>query len=205
MSVTDPDQLQELAALYALGLLEGEEMSAFESSLAAAEQANALALAYRQATEALLDAVPAKAPPAGLRSRLLARLPGAAQQAPAAGEIVLGPGILLVQGHQKPWEETGIPGIRKKILYHDRQRNHASTLVSMKAGSIFPRHWHADVEELFMLSGTVRLSGHTLGVGDYCRADPDTLHEEVVAESDCVFIAMASTQNNYRIPPAARI
>ena len=204
MSPSDPDQTQELAALYALGLLEGPQRSAFESRMAEDGEADALAAKYRQATEALLECVPAREPPPGLRAQMLARLPGGAKPSLQPEEIFLGPGILLVRGQQKPWEETGIPGIRRKTLFYDPPRNYASNLVSMRAGSVFPSHWHADLEELYMLSGQVRLSGHTLSVGDYCRAEPGSLHGEVVAESDCVFIALASTKNEYRPSTAAQ-
>ena len=204
MTLSAPEELQELAALYALGLLEETQRPAFESRLAEDREAAALALKYRQASEALLESVPAVTPPPGVRERLLARLPGGSGESLKPEEFFLSPGILLVRGQQKPWEETGIPGIRRKTLFHDPERNYASSLVSMSVGSVLPRHLHADIEELYMLSGQVRLSGQTLRMGDYCRADPGSLHDEVVAESDCVFIAMASTRNDYRLPSPAR-
>jgi anti-sigma factor ChrR (cupin superfamily) len=82
-------------------------------------------------------------------------------------------------------------------LYVDKVRNYVSNLISMTAGTIYPRHRHADLEELFMLSGEIRLSGHRLKFGDYCRAEPGTIHEEVVATSDCMFIALASLHNEF--------
>lgn len=199
MNTPLPDDLPTLAALHALGLLEGPEQSTFEALAATDGEAQALASRHGQTAAALLEAASPAPPPPALREQLLARLSGAAQAAQPA-EIVLEPGILLVRSQQKPWEETGIPGIRRKRLHFDPERKFASNLVSMAAGSVYPRHWHADLEELYMLAGQVTLHGHALGVGDYCRAEPGTIHDSVVATSDCVFIAFASTKNQTLSP-----
>lgn len=197
--VSESDELETLAALNALGLLDEAERLAFESLAEAGGEAHRLAQRSGKTAEALLEAARPLQPPPALRERLLARLPGATQ-ASRTGETVLEPGILLVRSGQKPWQETGIPGIRRKLLHFDPERNYASNLVSMKAGSVYPRHWHADLEELYMLSGQVTLGGHTLGVGDYCRAEPGTIHASVTATSDCVFIAFASSKNQILSP-----
>ncbi|MDD5036886.1 MAG: cupin domain-containing protein [Methylococcaceae bacterium] len=202
MSPSEPEELQELAALYALGLLEESARRAFESRMKVDSEAESLVSRFGDIATSLLEVIPSKTPPPSLRERLLSRLPAEAKESPLPAEVLLGQGILLVHGRQKPWEETGIPGIRKKTLFYDAGRHYASNLVSMEAGSIYPRHRHADLEELYMLSGQIRLSGHRLGVGDYCRAEPGTLHDDVVAESDCLFIALASTRNEFCRPPA---
>lgn len=200
------DDFHTLAALDALDLLDGAERYSFESALEQGGDAMALLARYQRTAVDLLELVSPKAPPASVRERLLARLPGGAgDKASPPDEFALGPGILLVRGQKKPWEETGIPGIRRKILHYDPERNYASNLVSMAAGSVYPSHSHADLEELYMLSGQILLSGHTLGVGDYCRSEPGTVHDEAVAASDCLFIAFASVKNEFRRPPAARM
>jgi len=201
MNTPLPDEFESLAALHALGLLEGPQAHEFEAQAADGE-AKTQALRYRQTAADLLEVASPRQPPPSLRERLLARLPGGGKPAAPPGEIDLGPGILLVRGQQKPWEETGIPGIRRKTLHFDAGRNYASNLVSMAAGSVYPRHWHSDIEELYLLSGQVRLNGHLLDVGDYCRAEPGSVHEDVVAASDCVFIALASANNEFRRPAA---
>lgn len=63
---------EELAALHALGLLEGAERSAFESELAGNTDLRALADALAESTAALALAAPSVEPPAGLKDRILA-------------------------------------------------------------------------------------------------------------------------------------
>jgi quercetin dioxygenase-like cupin family protein len=201
MNTFPADELENLAALAALDLLDEAELTAFESMAENDAEAQALLSRHRQTAAMLLDAAKPLQPPPILRDRLLARLPGAAQTV-RPNEFSLQPGIWIVRSGEQPWEETGIPGIRRKRLHFDAKRQYASNLVSMKAGSVYPKHWHADLEELYMLSGEVRLSGQTLGIGDYCRADPGTFHDPVIATTDCVFIAFASSKDQVVSPMA---
>lgn len=63
---------EELAALYALDLLEGEELAAFESTLARDPELRRLVVALREAAADLAYAAPAvPAPSADLRARIL--------------------------------------------------------------------------------------------------------------------------------------
>ena len=61
----------DLTAPYALGALEGEERVAFEGHLADCPICRAEVQAFREVSGVLADAVPAAAPPADLRARIL--------------------------------------------------------------------------------------------------------------------------------------
>ena len=63
---------EELAALHALGLLEGAERSAFESELAGNAELRGLVDSLAESTAALALTAPQVEPPAGLTSRILA-------------------------------------------------------------------------------------------------------------------------------------
>ena len=77
---------EELAALHALGLLEGAERSAFESELAGSAELRALADSLAGSTAALALAATPVEPPAGLKDRILAAVP-----APAGTKVVAFP------------------------------------------------------------------------------------------------------------------
>jgi anti-sigma-K factor RskA len=77
------ERTEELASLYAFDLLEGTELAAFEATLARDAGVRALVIDLREAANALALGAPAAAPPAGLKSRLLAQLaekPGASDR-----------------------------------------------------------------------------------------------------------------------------
>lgn len=198
MTHRSDDELETLAALYALGHLQGEELSSFEALLQDPHStATDRFREYQQVVTALSEST-AKEPPQGLRARLLEQVRQEGRSpAPASGRITLSPGILLVLSEKLAWQETGVPGIRYKPLFVDKQRRYASSLVTMAPGTTCPRHRHAQVEELFMLSGDVQLDGYRLQPGDYCRAEAGTLHDALHTEQGCTFIALASLDDEY--------
>jgi anti-sigma factor ChrR (cupin superfamily) len=65
----------------------------------------------------------------------------------------------------------------------------------MEAGAHYPSHHHAAIEELFMLSGDLHVENHVMGAGDYCRADSGSIHGETFTEAGCLFLMMASPEN----------
>ncbi|HXB01815.1 MAG TPA: anti-sigma factor [Opitutaceae bacterium] len=68
------ERTEELASLYALDLLEGAELAAFEASLAQDAGLRALVHELREAASTLSLAAPASAPPDWLKSRLFVSL-----------------------------------------------------------------------------------------------------------------------------------
>lgn len=197
----EPADLETLAALYALGHLQGEERAAFEAVLQDTQGPAAAYLRQFQEVAAGLSWGACKQPPPTLRSRLLERI-HRKERPRGLGRIDLGSGRLLVLAAQLGWKETGVPGIRCKLLFVDSQQRYASSLVSMAPGTAYPRHRHAQVEELFMLAGDIQVGGYRLQPGDYCRAEAGTLHEAIHTETGCTFIALASLDNEF-LPPAA--
>jgi anti-sigma-K factor RskA len=77
---------EELAALHALGLLDGAERSAFEAELAGNREFQSLAHSFSETAAAVALSVPQMPAPAGLKANLMAALGSetAGQTAPAA-------------------------------------------------------------------------------------------------------------------------
>lgn len=66
------EPLEELASLYALDLLEGDDLARFEATLARDPKLQSIVAEFREATAALAHAAPAVSPPAALKNRVLA-------------------------------------------------------------------------------------------------------------------------------------
>jgi anti-sigma-K factor RskA len=86
---------------YALGALDADEASALEAHLQTCDSCPAELAAYRAISDTLLTSVPPQQPPAALRQRLQARLPGS--QKPrllwpswSFGQFALGMAIILL-------------------------------------------------------------------------------------------------------------
>jgi anti-sigma factor ChrR (cupin superfamily) len=183
--------MEELAPLYALDALEGAEKEVFEAHLRSGcavceEEVREL----REVSGAVGQATPADPPP-GLRDRLLARV---LQAPPKPGIVFHDGGLLVARSEEVPWRQV-VPGVEFKRLFVDRARKYSTSMIRMNPGSRYPSHRHRDVEELFILSGELHVSGQVLHSGDYCRAEVDTVHDETYSQSGCVFLLIASQQD----------
>ena len=54
-----------------------------------------------------------------------------------------------------PWHATPFPGIDQKILLRDEERGLITALVRMAPGARLPLHEHADVEQTYVLEGSL--------------------------------------------------
>ena len=189
------DEWRELAALYALDALPADEKTAFEQHLqqgcavCAAEVAS-----LRLVAEQLARAPQPVRPPLELRGRLLERVASLQPQAVPArpGVLFERAGLLISRSANMAWQPGGVAGLSSKLLFADQERGYNTLLVRMEPGTRYPSHHHAGVEELYLLDGDLIVEGQTMRAGDYCRAEPKSIHGESRTESGCLFVLRAS-------------
>jgi anti-sigma factor ChrR (cupin superfamily) len=80
-------------------------------------------------------------------------------------------------------------------LATDVERNRVSLLVRLAPGTDYPPHRHADVEELHLLDGELRVGERTLYPGDYLRSEPGTVDHRVWSETGCMCVLMTSLRD----------
>ena len=102
--------------------------------------------------------------------------------------------MLIARSDEFAWQPDCL-GIFLKTLYQDETRKHHTSLVRMEAGAHYPSHSHAAIEELFMLSGDLHVESQVMRAGDYCRADSGSIHGETFSDTGCLFLMMASQEN----------
>ncbi|MBL9187246.1 MAG: anti-sigma factor [Opitutaceae bacterium] len=101
---------EELAALHALDLLEGEERAAFERALAADPALQTLVRELREASASLAHSAPAAPAPDALKARILASIERTGKTAPAAApDNVIRPGFGVWQ--ILPWAAAACFGL----------------------------------------------------------------------------------------------
>ena len=67
-----------------------------------------------------------------------------------------------------PWHPTPFRGIEQKILLRDEERGLVTALVRMAPGSRLPLHEHADVEQTYVLEGSLADDeGNDITAGDF--------------------------------------
>ena len=181
------EETQSWAALYSLGSLSQEEKSLFELHLqeGCSECAREIHT-FQGVVEDLLVSVPAIAPSANARERLFASIRAEDK-----------PGLLIERSSEMPWE-TVAPGIERRVLFMDLERNYITALVQVQPGTSYPSHRHASVEELLVLEGDLHVHGVVMRAGDYCRGEPDSIHDITFSESGCRLLLRTSLHDEIR-------
>ncbi len=161
-----PPDLEALALADSIGALDPEERIELEARLAglSPEERAYVASLYESVTE-VAAAAEGIEPPAHVRERVMA----AART----------PSRYTLRSDEGEWTETGLPGIRAKLLAVDKVRSLATILVRAEAGAVYPSHKHHGPEECLVLSGTVVIDGRILRAGDFHHADEDSEHGEI--------------------------
>jgi putative transcriptional regulator len=177
------DDWQELAALYALGILPPEQAAAFEQHLGRGCPTCQRELEAFTATAAHLGyaAAPARPGPE-VRRRLLAAIAAA----PARRDWT------IVRAAEGVWETAGMAGLRRKPLFRDGAARRLTALVRLEAAARYPPHRHADTEELYLLDGDLVVEGQALRAGDYSAAVAGTFHHDIASVGGCTFLLLAS-------------
>src|ERR1700675_3286901 len=61
----------------------------------------------------------------------------------------------FIQTEQVPWIETA-PGNKMKVIYHDPATDMLTILSKLEPGAGIPAHVHEDLEQTFVLEGSLR-------------------------------------------------
>jgi predicted ChrR family anti-sigma factor len=195
------------AALFALGALRGAKKTAFEQHVKErCESCQQELLSLTRAVASLALAVEPAEPSEAIRERLLASLAVKKENAPAKPELISmrtkgillqEQGLLISRPADMPWEQVA-PGFLRKTLFVDHERHYTTHLLRVEAGTRYPSHRHADVEEILVLEGELNIHGVVMRPGDYCRAEPDSIHQETFTESGCLLLQMTSQLDQIR-------
>ncbi len=185
-----PERIEELAALSATGSLECPDAMLWARLL---EEGNPLAwrelAANRQTLAALAIAQwPPRSPAATLKDRILARARAGAEPCPPESDI--NPSLRYLRKGEGAWLPMPTRGLRIKLLSLDPARNYALLYAEIEAGVGYPSHHHSAGEEIYVLSGDLRVNGVTLQAGDFHHADRDSHHEETMSLNGCTALLL---------------
>ncbi len=174
------EELEEQAALFAVGALPAEEAGQFQQRVAAGcPVCQALLRESVVTIAALPQTVPEQEPPVDLRSRVVERITGAKPAAPvppvAAGTIV--------RAGDTPWEDSPVPGIQFRPLL-----GRTTMLVRMAPKTSFPGHEHAAAEQCLVLEGSVQSEGVVARAGDFTYMPRGSSHRPLYTDEGCLLL-----------------
>lgn len=194
--MTTVDDIRELLPLYALGILEADELQAVERAVASDPQLAGELVAYQDTTYHL--ALPVEPSP-DVKARLLASAGGGvferfAQRLGAVYDVTVERAreILGLIERAASWEPQ-VPGIA--LVHFDGGPAYAAAdcgFVRLAPGAIFPFHKHLGDELCVVLEGSLfdATHGRTLEPGDEHHQAEGTEHALINKGSvDCIFAA----------------
>jgi quercetin dioxygenase-like cupin family protein len=168
-------QLEDDAAMFALGALPADEASKFRERL---DSGCALCLTEVHACELTASAIATSvlpvAPPPQLRQRLLDQI----SQTPAVRSA-----MEIVRADDSGFVEAPIPGIQIRYL-----KGKNTFLVRMAPKTHLPAHKHKYNEQCLMLEGSVAGAGQTANAGDFVFMPAGSQHEALYSEEGCLFL-----------------
>ena len=161
-----PDELEALVLADSAGALDPDERVELQARLNSLtpEQRSEVARLY-DAGAAVALSVPEIAPPAYLRDRVLAAAHGPSRYTAWAADAA--------------WTDTGLPGVRARVLSIDRARSVVTMVIRAEPGAVYPSHKHHGPEECYVISGSVVIDGRVLRAGDFHHADEGSEHGEI--------------------------
>lgn len=199
------DAMQEMAALYALSALSTAEERTFSAHLDVCVPCRELVASLQDVSASLeLCSTPPVAPPPELKERLLSKI--AAEKEEAAKTQVwrtwkpssIATRLVTVRADEGKWQQTASPGVSVKPLWVDSERDYVTMLVRMAAGSSYPGHLHAGVEECLVLEGDLQVAGQELRSGDYQRAELGSEHGIQSTRDGCLLLIVSSQHDSLR-------
>jgi quercetin dioxygenase-like cupin family protein len=171
--------VEEQAALYALGALGPDESGKFQKRLAAGCPLCRSAFDdCRTVAEALPLAAPDLAPQPEVRQRLMDRIGASAAPAREARPTM----GTLVRPHDTAWE-TPIPGVDIRPLLGKK-----TMLVRMAPGTYLPEHEHRYGEQCLVLEGSIRSDDMEAHAGDFTYMPAGSTHSTLYSETGCLLL-----------------
>ncbi|HEX3497007.1 MAG TPA: cupin domain-containing protein [Methylocella sp.] len=169
-----PEDLDQIAAAYVLGLLRGAARAAVEARLSSDPALQAKVTLWQENFMAIDLACKRQVPPAGLFDAIVAAID--------AGETEL-PGTQTRRAGSDGWAEMA-PGVSFTVLFEDPVARRRSLLVRALPGSNYGAHSHdLGHEECLVLEGDLSMGDLKLLPGDYHLAVKGSAHPAATTES----------------------
>lgn len=103
----------------------------------------------------------------------------------------------VVRSKDLRWRPYPTPGVEIAILHENTERREVSGLLRAQPGVHYPFHRHAATEELYMISGDLRIGDAIYGPGDYILSVQGSVHGPWT-ETGCMFFFRSSMDDEYR-------
>jgi anti-sigma factor ChrR (cupin superfamily) len=172
------DGCRERVEAFALGALAPDEVAALRAHASGCGFCRAELAELRDLAADLAGATEPVEPPAGLWTRLRARLER--------------PGFRLERGRAAVWLPTGVDGVDARVLSLDPAADRQTILLRFAPGAAYPVHRHHGPEECYVLAGDVADGPLEMTAGDFVRFEQGTEHGPITTRDGCLLMIVSS-------------
>ena len=103
-------------------------------------------------------------------------------------------GSTYVKPQQMEWQKTQFDKVWLKILYENREKGESTVLVKLEPGAHLPYHKHPELEQAYVLEGSMYDHDGTCSAGEYVWRKPGSLHENH-SDTGAIVLAVYRKQN----------
>jgi anti-sigma factor ChrR (cupin superfamily) len=106
-------------------------------------------------------------------------------------------GSIYVRSDEMDWRPTQFDKVSIKVLYEDKEKGEMTCLAKLEPGAKLPMHIHADIEQSFVLEGSMTDHDGTAHAGDFVWRHPGSTHENY-SETGALVLAVYRKPNIFK-------
>jgi len=114
---------------------------------------------------------------------------------PTHEEIIATPRSTFVDVLGMPWTASKFPGVEVKILYQD-EKGMLTVLTRMQPGSFIPLHTHTEIEQTYVIEGSLEDEQETATKGNFVWRPGGNTHI-AHAPNGCLSISFFTKPNKF--------
>ena len=103
-------------------------------------------------------------------------------------------GSTYVKPQHLEWQKTQFDKVWLKILYENKEKGESTVLLKLEPGAHLPFHKHPELEQAWVLEGSMYDHDGTCSAGEYVWRQPGSLHENH-SDTGAVVLAIYRKQN----------
>ena len=103
-------------------------------------------------------------------------------------------GSTYVKPQQLEWQKTQFDKVWLKVLYENKDKGESTVLVKLEPGAHLPYHKHPELEQAYVLEGSMYDHDGTCSAGEYVWRKPGSLHENH-SDTGAIVFAVYRKQN----------
>jgi quercetin dioxygenase-like cupin family protein len=96
-------------------------------------------------------------------------------------------GSVYVKPQDMEWKSTQIDKVSIKVLYENKELGESTVLLKLEPGAVIPFHKHPELEQAFVLDGSMYDHDGICRKGEYVWRKPNSFHDNRTDEGVLIF------------------